>query len=165
MGVDSDVMPGTSPDFEIRAASPRDAESLALLRSAMFRELGRVSPMPGDQFEMASAAAFRARMEAGSCWAWLAETAQEPIGSTALLVFPRLPSPESAVLFEGYLLNVYTVAEWRRRGVAQALVAAAVARARELGLARVRLHTSPEGEPLYGAAGFRFRDDEMELEL
>jgi hypothetical protein len=39
------------------------------------------------------------------------------------------------------------------------------ATARALGLARIRLHATAEGEPVYAAAGFRPRTDEMELRL
>jgi GNAT superfamily N-acetyltransferase len=65
---------------------------------------------------------------------------------------------------KGYLLNVYTEPRWRGHGVAGALVAAA-ARGRELGMARLRLHTTAQGRPVYAAAGFIPRQDEMELVL
>jgi ribosomal protein S18 acetylase RimI-like enzyme len=80
-----------------------------------------------------------------------------------LLLFPRLPTPALPPTREGYLLNVYTRPAWRGRGVASALVDAAVADARALGLARIRLHATAEGQPVYAAAGFRPRTDEMEL--
>ena len=91
--------------------------------------------------------------------------AGEVIGSVALLLFPRLPSPDSVAAREGYLVNVYTVPQWRRRGVAAGLVAAAISSARELGLGRIRLHATPEGQVVYTAAGFRLRPDAMELRL
>jgi GNAT superfamily N-acetyltransferase len=151
----------------VRPASPRDATALTILRSALFRELGQ-HPPPQLQaaFESLSAATFTAGLERAFCCAWLAETdTQQPVGSVALLLFPRLPLPDSLARFEGYLLSVYTVPEWRRRGVAAALVAAAVAKGRELGLGRIRLHATPEGQPVYAGAGFRLRHDEMELRL
>jgi len=150
----------------IRPAVPSDAAGLAVQRRALFEEL-RQSTAPGQEadFEAQSVGAFREGLADGSCLAWLAIAGAEPIGSVALLIFPRLPSPASFARREGYLLNVYTDPRWRGLGVATALVATAVARARALGLARVRLHATAQGRPVYTAAGFTARDDEMELKL
>ena len=153
--------------FTIRPAVAQDAPALAELRSALFAELGQhKSPQLQGQFASLTAASFSAGLERGYCFAWLAEVErQRPIGSAAILLFPRLPTPASLAQLEGYLLSVYTVPDWRRRGVAASLVAAAVEKARALGLGRVRLHTTLAGQPVYAAAGFHVRDNEMELRL
>jgi GNAT superfamily N-acetyltransferase len=149
----------------IRPATEADAPALAAQRVAMFHEMGQV-PVAGPQvFEQQSAAAFATSLGSGACFAWLADTGSAPVGSVALLLYPRLPSPKLAATQEGYLLNVYTVPEWRGHGVATALVATAIAKARVLGLARVRLHATTQGKPIYASAGFIDRADEMELTL
>ncbi len=152
--------------FTIRAATAADAAALGWLREMMFADLGRYPDVGGAAFLDAAAAAFAETIARGTCEAWLAlSDAGEPIGSNALLIFPRLPSPESLALREGYLLNVYTVQPWRRLGVATKLVAASIERSKALGLARLRLHATAEGQRIYAAAGFRLRQDEMELRL
>lgn len=152
--------------FTIRAATVADAAILGWLREVMFEELGRYPDVGGPAFRDAAAAAFAHTIARGTCVAWLAQSdAGEPIGSNALLVFPRLPSPESLARSEGYLLNVYTAPQWRRQGVATKLVAASIERAKALGLARIRLHATAEGQRIYAAAGFQPRQDEMELHL
>jgi GNAT superfamily N-acetyltransferase len=153
--------------FTVRPASPQDAAALTELRLALFRELGQIVPTQFQaEFETVSTSSFTTGLERAFCHAWLAETdARSVVGSIALLLFPRLPTPDSLALVEGYLLNVYTVSEWRKRGVSGALVAAAVAKGRELGLGRIRLHATAEGQPVYAAAGFRLRHDEMEIRL
>jgi GNAT superfamily N-acetyltransferase len=149
--------------MRVRPATVQDAATLAAFRSALFAELGE-SPAAG--FERQAIAAFVAGLEEGRCHAWLAETDDhQPMGAVALLSHPRLPTPGSPADREGYLLNVYTVPRWRGHGVATALVAAAVARGRELGMARIRLRTTAEGRLVYAAAGFVHRLDEMELVL
>jgi ribosomal protein S18 acetylase RimI-like enzyme len=152
--------------FRVRKATAGDAATLGRLRHALFRESGRQPEAGAPPFEADATAALAETIARGTCEAWLAESdAREAIGSVALLLLPRLPSPESRAQQEGYLLNVYTLPEWRRRGVAASLVAAAVARARELGLARIRLHATEDGQRVYAAAGFQSRQDEMELRL
>jgi ribosomal protein S18 acetylase RimI-like enzyme len=160
-------MNGTELHFSIRPAAPPDATVLAELRCALFTELGHEFPTTRRAaFQRDCATAFREGLDGGICHAWLACTANgEAIGCVALLLYPRLPSPDSPAQTEGYLLSVYTVPACRGRGVAASLVAAAIARARALGLGRIRLHTTPAGEPVYAAAGFRLRQDEMELRL
>ena len=158
-------MTNTRP-FAVRFATPLDAQTLGALRTELFTELGRLSASGQPAFERAAAHALADAIERGDCFAWLAESAPGlPIGSVAMLIYPRLPSPESPDLREGYLLNVYAVPDWRGRGVATALVEAAIAGARELGLARIRLHATAAGQRVYAAAGFILRDDEMELQL
>ena len=61
------------------------------------------------------------------------------------------------VLDEGYVANVCTAPEFRRRGVGGALVDAVVARARELGLSFVTLEARASNAPaiaLYAKKGF-----------
>ena len=89
------------------------------------------------------------------------------LGESPAAGFERHAAAAFVAGFEpkGYLLNVYTVPRCRGHGVAGALMAAAVARGRELGMARLRLHTTVQGRPVHAAAGFTPRQDEMELVL
>lgn len=153
--------------FSIRSANAGDAGTLAELRAALFGELGTgASPEFQKAFDEKARAAFQKQLESGACIAWLAEDGDgQFVGCAAMLVFPRLPTPTSYSDREGYLLNVYVIPECRRRNVATALVSAAVAKARELGMARIRLHTTSDGRSIYAAAGFAARDNEMELNI
>ena len=152
--------------YEVRQATIRDAAALGQLREDLFLELGRLTTRGTGEFREEAARAFATGLTDGTCEAWMAFSGEgEVIGSVAMLLHARLPSPESSVTREGYLLNVYTAPRWRRRGVADALVSASVARARDLGLGRIRLHATDEGKSVYEKAGFAPRLDEMELTL
>jgi GNAT superfamily N-acetyltransferase len=50
---------------------------------------------------------------------------------------------------EGDILNMYTVPEARRQGVSSVILEALLADAKKLGLSKVALHTSKDGEKLY----------------
>jgi len=55
---------------------------------------------------------------------------------------------------EAYVLNVYTEPTHRRGGVARAIMNAILEWCREQRVARVTLHASREGRPLYEDLGF-----------
>jgi GNAT superfamily N-acetyltransferase len=156
-----------TPQFTWRRAWAADATTLATLRLALFDDDGR-GAAAGDEasFVERCTRAFVAAIESGACLAWLAEANDgEAIGAALLLVLPKLPAPRSPGTSEGHLSTVYTRPPWRRRGVATALVHAAIAEGRARGFARIRLHATTAGQPLYARAGFLPRVDEMELRL
>ena len=62
------------------------------------------------------------------------------------------------------MLNVYTEPAHRRNGVARATMAAIMDWSREQRLARLVLHASKEGRPLYEDLGFE-DSNEMRIKL
>jgi ribosomal protein S18 acetylase RimI-like enzyme len=152
----------------IRRATAADAARLARCRLELFRELeGTRGAEIGTAFEDACGATLSQFLLAGSCVAWVAEAPgrDTPLGSLAMLVYPRLPSPPNFRTVEGYILNVYVAPDARHQGIASALTHTAIEHARREKFARLRLHASPFGRAVYVRAGFRGRDDEMELDL
>jgi GNAT superfamily N-acetyltransferase len=93
---------------------------------------------------------------AGSLRCWIAESGGRAVAQAAL----RLRG--SAV---GEILNVYTVPDFRGRGIGSALVATAIAEARELGLRRLYLQPTEDSRGLYERAGFSLAGSCMELFL
>lgn len=152
--------------FTVHAATPADAKLLTAFRVKLFRDLGQIPPegTPAD-FESACDAVHARYLETGAGMAWIAKAEGTPVGSIVMLLHPRLPSPRIVHPTEGYILNVYVDPSWRKRGIATALMRAALEHARALGLGRLRLHTTEAGRPTYAHAGFRPREDEMELVL
>lgn len=143
-------------DITIRCAALDDVETLCAFRTRMFVEMGWA-----DRESMARLAALYAEylrdtMVSGEAAGWIAETNADgaPVGTVALVwkrVPPSLRNPDGR---EAYLLGVYVDATWRRRGIARALVDAAVAQASEQGASVVTLHASDEGRRLYEQMGF-----------
>ena len=98
-------------------------------------------------------------LASGRLLCWLAEDGGIAVAQAAL----RLPSasPRS----EAEMLNVYTVPEYRRLGLASALVASAIAASREIGLGRITLQPTEDSRRLYERAGFRASGRRMILAL
>jgi len=154
------------PDgFSLRRASTADLDILVEHRRAMFRDMGS-----SDEAALTSMASkFRPwlaeRMKAGDYLAWLVSA---PDGSIAagmglwLMDWPPHMVGQSAR--RANILNVYTNADFRRRGLARELMTAALAWCRENGVDTVILHASPAGRSIYEALGFA-PTNEMRLQL
>ncbi|MGK5693039.1 N-acetyltransferase family protein [Streptomyces sp. URMC 128] len=77
------------------------------------------------------------------------------IGMAWLAVVQRVPTPRAPRRASGDLQCVYVVPGARDGGVGGALIRAVLDGARELGLERVTVHSSPRAIPAYARCGFQ----------
>jgi GNAT superfamily N-acetyltransferase len=147
----------------VRPATVADALVIAHHRAAMFRDMGQ---LPGgtaaDALVAATAEWLRHAMPAGEYQGWLAEDAAgHVVAGAGVQLRPIMPrprpggTPEPLLAPQALLLNVYTDAAWRRRGLAERLLRAALAWTATHGVSSVVLHASPQGRALYERLGFR----------
>ncbi len=85
-------------------------------------------------------------------------------GSGCVWIREEQPRPTNPRLEVPYLMSMYTVKEFRRRGVAKLIVKSALKWCREHKYERVVLHASRMGRPLYESVGFE-PSTEMRLRL
>jgi len=97
---------------------------------------------------------FRKSMKEGRFFAIYAEL-EGKILSFGGMVIKEIPgdSRKSSYL-EGDILNMYTVPEARRQGVSSVILEHLIAEAKLMGISKVALHTSKDGEILYRKFGF-----------
>ncbi|MER7377631.1 GNAT family N-acetyltransferase [Streptomyces lanatus] len=76
------------------------------------------------------------------------------LGMAWLAVVHRVPTPQALHRASGDLQCVYVVPEARDSGLGGRLITETLARARELGLERVTVHSSPRAVPAYARQGF-----------
>ena len=62
-------------------------------------------------------------------------------------------------------MNVYTNADYRRRGIARQMVTMLLNNAKECGVSYVSLDATENGRPLYASLGFAPNDENMGLNL
>jgi GNAT superfamily N-acetyltransferase len=125
-------------------------------RVEMFREMGGRSPRSLARHAPAYARWLRPRLRDADVVAWVAEGPDgTPVGSGALWFQPSHPRPGLDDLRVPYILSMYTDPAARGLGVASAVVRRALALARKLGYARVTLHASTMGRPVYEKLGFQ----------
>ena len=139
----------------IRPATDDDLDELCRLRLAFIADLRGVDPADFDPVFVTVTRDFVARtMAADRIRSWLAVLDGTNVGVVSVLVADTPPLPERHLGNEGYIVNMYVDPRGRRRGIARALLEAAVAAGDELGLRGCYLHATTQGRPLYASAGF-----------
>jgi GNAT superfamily N-acetyltransferase len=97
---------------------------------------------------------FTKAISSGDFIAWVAERDGQVVATSGMVVWekPALYEVVSGKL--GYILNIYTIPEARRKGIATRLLNELINEARVLGLKHLHLHASKDGESIYRTAGF-----------
>ena len=150
--------------FTIRPASTADLETLVEHRRAMFQDMGY-----SDETAMRTMSEkFRVwlleHMNAGDYLAWLANAEDGTIAAGTGLWLMDWPPHMIGRGRRGNILNVYTDVNFRRRGLARALMQAALDWSKQNDIDTIILHASPSGRSLYESLGFA-ATNEMRLRL
>jgi GNAT superfamily N-acetyltransferase len=151
--------------YTLRLALPDEAAILAHHRAAMFRDMHEVDEQGAAIIANASEDHLAALIEAREYFGFLAEHDGAVVSGGGVWLRPLLPRPGTLQgSLEAYVLNVYTEPEHRRGGVARAIMNAILEWSHEQRVARVTLHASREGRPLYEDLGFE-PSNEMRIVL
>jgi len=156
---------GARGTYRLRYATVEEIALVAYHRAAMFRDMGEVDEAEASIIENTSLDHLAALMEAREYVGIFAEHESQVIGGGGIWLRPVLPRPLSLQgSMEAYVLNVYTEPGHRRSGVGRAIMEAILDWCRARRVARVTLHASLEGRPLYEGLGFE-ASNEMRLKL
>ncbi|NDJ74876.1 MAG: GNAT family N-acetyltransferase [Chloroflexi bacterium] len=141
--------------YTIRRGTPADAHIVTKHRRLMFIDMGYTDPQKLDAMDAAFVPWVRERLARDEYLAWLAVSPEGDVVSSAGLYIREFPPhPEDMSERQGYILNVYTVPDYRRRGFAGQLVRAVVRWCRDSGINRVTLNYTEAGRPIYERLGF-----------
>ena len=152
-------------DIRIRPAGLADIDHILRQRRAMFRDTGRGTEAELDEMLVTGEAFLRAALPSGGYRGWLAETADGRIVAGAgITIVPWPGAPGDPAGRRGWIQNVYTEPEFRRRGLARRLLETVVEWCRADGFQTVWLHASRYGRSLYKSMGFR-PTNEMRLKF
>jgi len=151
--------------LETRLATAADAPLITAHRRAMFAAMGSTPASILDAMSR-NFQPWVARMIAeGKYMGWITEDTGRPVASAGLLVLDWPPHPlDLGSEHRGYLLNVYVEPEFRKRGLAHALVDRCLAEAHRRGLRVVALHSSDAARSIYEALGFRTTNEMFYVE-
>jgi GNAT superfamily N-acetyltransferase len=148
--------------LETRTATVADAALIASHRRAMFAAMCKYDEASLDLVRRASEPWTARMIEAGRYIGWITTDEGRPIASAGMLLLDWPPHPfDPATQARAYLLNVFVEPEYRRRGLARALIDRCLDEASRRGISVVSLHASEEGRPLYHSLGFRSTNEMM----
>lgn len=141
--------------FDLTSVGLECAEELIELRMAyLAADFGELSPKDEASIRAALPSYFERHL-GRDLTAFVARAEDGRIASVALLLVGEKPANPRFVNGRiGTVFNVYTVPEFRRRGLASQVMGKLVAFAREQALDLVELNATDEGYPLYRSLGF-----------
>jgi GNAT superfamily N-acetyltransferase len=141
--------------FEITPATLDHLDTIVEHRRSMFFDMGHRDEAVLDRMSAAFRPWVAGKIAGGEYRAWFATVDGAVAGGVGLWVMDWLPHLIATGAPRGNIVNVYTCVEFRRRGIARALISKALAWCKEYGITYVILHASPEGRPIYESMGFR----------
>jgi GNAT superfamily N-acetyltransferase len=141
--------------YQIRSASLEEASIIVEQRCGMFVGMG--FPRDAQMAKMAEEFLpwLKQKMAAGQYMAWFAEANGTVVAGSGLLLIEWPPHLIGRSSHRGYILNIYTHPDHRRKGLAKRLTQAAVDWCRANGIEIVFLHASEQGRPVYESMGFK----------
>jgi GNAT superfamily N-acetyltransferase len=151
--------------FHIRRGTPEDIPAITRHRLGMMLEMGLATPDQCAAYDPDFRAFAQRELFAGNFNSFLAATSTgQVVGGGVVYVVPWPGNPADRLQKRAFILNVFTETEFRRRGIARAVVGAMLDWCRTQGFLSVRLLASDAGRPLYQSLGF-LPTNEMKLGL
>jgi GNAT superfamily N-acetyltransferase len=151
--------------ISIRHATINDIATLLRHRRMMWWDMGRRDGTALEWMEQAARDYFSTAVADGSYQGFLAMNENKDVLAGAGIVISPWPGQfHQKHARRAMILNMYVEREYRRKGIARALMEAIIAWCREQQFSRVGLHASDEGRPLYERLGFK-PTNEMSLDL
>ncbi|MFF5172036.1 GNAT family N-acetyltransferase [Micromonospora sp. NPDC000089] len=145
--------------IQVRRATPRDAAEIVRLRGVMLASMDGAEPPPGPWQQAAREVLHERLAEPADLMAAFVVDAPGRPGELAACVVGtierRLGGPANPNGLTGYVFNVVTDPQHRRRGHSRACMSALLAWYRQREVSKIDLRASTEGEPLYRSLGFR----------
>lgn len=151
--------------FTVRRASTAELDILVGHRRSMFVDMGYEDEPTLESMSARFRIWLLEHMEAGDYRAWLVCAPDGSVAAGAgLWLMDWPPHMIGKGARRGNILNVYTDARFRRRGLARLLMEEILAWCKNNGVDTIILHASPAGRSLYEAMGF-VATNEMRIRL
>lgn len=149
--------------MQIKRATVSDIDGLVVNRMNFIYSIKNIRPP--KSFEDLTLKYIKENMENGSLAAWIAVEDGEIVSACILCITQQLPLPISSNGKIGYVYNVFTIPEYRRKGLALQVLGQMKEYAINNGITLLNLTATDDGLNLYKKAGFELVDREMRLSL
>lgn len=145
-----------------RRAAIQEIDKLAELRKQQLADEG-ISADKDIDAELQDF--FTKKMNDGTLVEWIAEEEDEIIATAAIVFYEFPPTYTNKSGIKGYITNMYTMPEYRGRGLASSLLEKLVAEAKERGVEKLWLGASKMGRPVYLKFGFKETNEWLEMNI
>lgn len=143
-----------------RKAGPRDINTLVQLRIDFAVALTGNHSLPAtEELRAQLTNYFKKTLADRSCIFYLAESGAAAVGVGGLLLRETPGNFKNPSGKWGYLMNMYTVPGFRRKGICSRILEMLVNDASQSGTAAFELHATEEGEKVYRAHGFKIHHE------
>lgn len=135
------------------------------LRISLFKELKEINSKEDiEELILSTKKYFFDNIEKNLlCWA--IEVDNEIVSIASLNIFYRIPYAENLLGKEGYILNVYTLPNYRKKNMADTLIKVIIDYAKNNSIKKLWLNSSDEGKRIYLKNNFKEIENVMELYL
>lgn len=144
-------------------------DDIDLLLETRIEVLRAVFSLPPDEdttaLKEANRAYYNEKIPTGEHLAGFAYEGDQLVATGALCFYQEMPSPDNDMGMCAYLMNVYTRPLYRKRGIGNAMTDWLVEQARQRGVGKIYLETTPEGRRVYEQYGFVPMEDYLYLPL
>lgn len=146
-----------------RKTTKADMKILMKLRLEMLREVNGLS----GEYEYDENFIFESRryFESGEQTTVIASDGETLVGCASLSYTWIMPTFSHPTGNRAHLMNVYTRADYRRRGISKKMVEILIDEAKENGVTEISLDATEIGRPLYESLGFKASDSCMVMDL
>lgn len=141
--------------LETRRASIDDAELITRHRKAMFADAESAPQAVLEEMGRNFEPWVRRMLADDKYVGWIIVDGDRAVASAGFFLLDWAPHYlDPTAEQRGYVLNVFVEPEYRRRGLAQALMSECMDEAGRRGIRVVALHASKKGQPVYEKLGF-----------
>ena len=147
----------------IREITPADVEIIARMRVQMLDEVTDDS-LPTELEASVRRFVWR-HMQDNTCLGVVAEDEGRVIADAVIYLFETMPDEVNVRGLTAMLYNVYTLPEYRGRGIMAQMLPEVIRLAREAGAVELKMTAEKKAIPLYERMGFHVNDDAMKMVL
>jgi|AGTN01.1.fsa_nt_gi Acetyltransferase (GNAT) family. len=149
--------------MEIKKAGIEDIELLAENRLEFISLIRTVDDR--DELYKQTMAYLQRHINDGTMLSYVAIDEGKIASSCILCLYEAMPTRSCLSGIYGLLLNVYTIKDYRNKGLSYNLLTRIIKDARQIGVGKIQLTYTDDGYPLYKKLGFEKNDREMSLKL
>ena len=140
--------------YSVRAGAVEDVPEICRQRRRMFEEMGHTDAQALEVMAERFSAWVKRLLSRNEYFAWLAFEGEKCVAGAGLWLIDWPSHILDPLHPRGYILNVYTEPDHRRKGLARLLTERCVAHCEEQDIQIISLHASEQGRVVYESLGF-----------